>query len=54
MSTNTDTRRNTCPKCNQYMQFTFVSHDPELQKRGQDGLICDECRVEEDRQVVLK
>lgn len=54
MSTTDNNRPGRCPKCDQWMQFTFVSHDPELRKLGQAGLICDECRVAEDNQVVMK
>lgn len=54
MSTNIGRPSRMCAKCKKFRQFAWVSHEPELQKRGAEGYICGDCRRDEDRQVVLK
>ena len=53
-TTRGDGRSRTCAKCGGFRQFSWDSHDPELRKLGQDGLICSDCRAVEDKQVTLK
>lgn len=54
MSTNIGRPSRTCAKCGGFRQFSWDSHDPDLRKLGPEGLICSECRRDEDNQVVLK